>query len=115
MVRMPWNMCQNLKWTMCAVNGLLPGQDKHKLHFATAPRDLVIDTWHHPDSWPCENGECPAGKFAVGDVFFAEVCILNRMCENGAGLFQLDVGQEISCDLSEDKFLQLAKSKYLKS
>lgn len=28
-------------------------------------------------SWPCQRG-CPAGKYSVGDVFFAEVAVFRR-------------------------------------
>jgi hypothetical protein len=106
--RTPWNMCQNLRWTLCAINGLLPGQDQRKLHFATAPRDLKIETWQHPDSWPCDNGVCPDDKFAVGDVFFAEVCMLHRVCDNGAEVFSLGVGDPMTCVFSPNRFQKLA-------
>ena len=108
--RMPWNMCQNLRWTVCAVNGLLPGQDQHNIHFATPLSELSVETWEHPDSWPCEDGECPEDKFAVGDVFYAEVCMLNRMCENGDDVFSLAMGDEVTCRFSPQRFQELALS-----
>ena len=38
-----------------------------------------VRTWFHPTSWPCdEDGTRPDGKYAVGDVYFAELCILRQ-------------------------------------
>ena len=106
--RVPWSMCQNMRWTMCAINGLLPGQQGRTIHFATAPKDLGLGQWYQPDSWPCQDWGCPDGKFSVGDVFFAEVCIAHRICQNGADIFNVDAGQTMSCDIDQNAFNQLA-------
>ena len=90
------------------MRGKLPGQDGSKLHFATAPRELDIRTWRRPDSWPCdEHGTCPKGKFAVGDVFFAEVCIMDRLCKNGPSLFDLQTGESFMCDFDLTAYHEL--------
>ena len=107
--RAPWSMCQNLRWTMCAISGLLPGQPAQKqIHFATAPNALTLTQWYEPDSWPCVDGSCPEGKFAVGDVFFVEVCLISRLCRNGADLFSLAVGETMVCDFDPLGFDRLA-------
>lgn len=107
--RVPWNMCQNLRWVVCAANGKLPGQDGQTLQFAEAPNRLDLDEWEHPHSWPCDDGEC-GEQFAVGDVFFAEACILNRVCLNGDDLFELDPGVSWTCDFDANGYEQLVAS-----
>ena len=86
----------------------LPGQQGKKLHFATAPSELDMRIWQRPNSWPCdERGRCPRGKYAVGDVFFAEVCIMNRVCQNRQSLFNLKAGELFECDFNKYEFDQL--------
>lgn len=64
--------------------------------------------WQRPDSWPCnKHGQCPRGKFAVGDVFFAEVCIMNRVCQNRQALFELEAGELFECVFNTYEFEQL--------
>uniref|UniRef100_A0A7S3ADA6 Uncharacterized protein n=1 Tax=Haptolina ericina TaxID=156174 RepID=A0A7S3ADA6_9EUKA len=107
--RVPWNMCQNLQWVLCAARGELPGQSSPTIHFATAPQDLDLDTWHHPTSWPCDTDSgCPHGMFSVGDVFFAEIMLLQQVCSNGPELFQLKKGDHFKCSLDRGRYDQLA-------
>jgi len=102
-----WNMCQNLVWQLCAVQGRLPGQAGRLLHFATAPKELQLHEWEHPTSWPCENGRCPTGKYSVGDVFFAEIAVFRWICRNTATLFQVDSGVMMECDMDMSAFHHL--------
>lgn len=107
--RLPWTMCQNLRWQVCALTGKLPGQGGNQVRFATAPNELDMRVWQRPDSWPCdEHGKCPKGKFAVGDVFFAEVCLVDSLCRNGDAIFALGKGELFECDFDPDAFLKLA-------
>lgn len=104
-----WNLCQNLHWQMCAAQGRLPGQDGAKLHFATAPRGLTMAEWEHPTSWPCEGAKpCPDGKYAVGDVFFAEVAVFRTVCRNADELFRVGVGELMTCDVDVTAYHRLA-------
>jgi len=107
-----WTTCQNLEWQLCALQGKLPGQRNHKVTFASAPRDLELRWWHNPSThptWPCENGRCPNGGFTVGDVYFAELMVAYTICTNGAELFELAAGEYFSCELSRERYFDLAQ------
>ncbi len=89
-----WNMCQNLQWMTCAVQGALPGQQGNTMmHFATAPKTLRIE------EWGSQNGFKGWNSYRIKDVFYAEVCILSQICRNGAQLFQIERGEAFYCDL----------------
>lgn len=105
-----WNMCQNLAWQVCAATGKLPGQaGQGMVRFATAPNALTEAEWSHPTSWPCDGGRpCPAGKYAVGDVFFAEVAVYRYICRHAEQLFTVGVGEVMTCDVDEKAFRALA-------
>uniref|UniRef100_A0A7S3W3A8 Uncharacterized protein n=2 Tax=Emiliania huxleyi TaxID=2903 RepID=A0A7S3W3A8_EMIHU len=105
-------MCQNLQWLVCAGKGRLPGQGGRAMHFATPPSKLDTRTWITPISYPCEHGGCGVGelKYAVGDVYFAELCLLNRFCRNGGQLFAIDGPREaFECDFDEEAYLAFAE------
>ena len=104
-----WNMCQNLAWQLCAATGKLPGQRGKTLRFATAPRELTLSEWGQPTSWPCESGRCPNGKFAVGDVFYAEIAVYRAICANAGDLFSVRVGEALECDVNVAAFDRLAE------
>lgn len=93
----PWDMCQNIEWQLCAIRGKLPGQDAAKISFASAPRDLELKWWTdvntHPTYAPKPDG------YALGDVFFAELCVTFTICKNRGDLFRLDVGETFVCDM----------------
>lgn len=117
----PWSMCQNLRWTVCAVKGHLPGQDASRIHFATAPREMGTHLWVHPEAYPCGPGgkDCGVGesRYSVSDVYFVEVCLLSRLCRNGAELFKLKEAvpkgtsardaNTFQCDFDEAAFREL--------
>ena len=71
---------ENLEWQLCALTGRLPGQGPPKIAFATAPKDLHVSWWDHPNThptYPCNGNMCDPSGFTVGDVFFAEVIFLS--------------------------------------
>jgi len=45
--------------------------------------------------------------YATDDIFYLEICLFNEICENGADLFNLDVGQPFRCRFSDARFNQL--------
>ena len=105
-----WNMCQNFAWQLCAATGRLPGQDGAKLHFVTAPKAMRIEEWRRPTSWPCDNGEpCPPGKYAVGDVYFAELAVYRYICSNADELFKVGEGELIRCEVDERAYHDFAE------
>ena len=44
----------------------------------------------------------------MGDVFFAEACIVDRLCRNGEGIFDLKAGEMFECDLDRDAYHEMA-------
>ena len=99
-----WTMCQNLQWQVCAAKGKLPGQrSQGALEFATAPPSLMLFEWREPESYPCDGGKKCAGRYTVGDVFFAEACLFVRLCKNGRAVFD---GAAADCDFDEAGFAE---------
>jgi len=96
MVNRIWNMCVNLRWVLCALHGRLPGQRGKHLHFATAPKELNFGMYTDPSL--AEGTFFGDNKFAVSDVFFAEVAIIFSLCTNRGQLLQLQAGDLFECD-----------------
>ena len=96
--RAGWNMCRNLQWVSCAVQGRLPGQGSAGIRFAKPPKDLDTREFDNPSlagSWWTE----PHWQhYAVSDVFFGEVCILSTICKNSWQLFTVRRGERFDCD-----------------
>ena len=114
--RYSWDMCQNLEWQLCAATGRLPGQDEAKMNFAFAPKELEEEWFEKPTShptYPCNEWWCPDTVYTVGDVFFAEVCVLQQVCRNSDRLFAVERGETFVCDLDAVRFAALAKKMQL--
>ena len=111
----PYNMCRNLEWQVCAAKGALPSQAVNgAIMFGYEPRQLRPS---HNSSRPL--GQCrgwvPAWRpqgcafgYATDDIFYLEVCLFAQICENGAELFHLSAGEEWTCKFSESGFYTLA-------
>ena len=98
----PYTLCQNLRWLLCAVQGKLPHQKGKELHFASAPKDVDWNVWDDPargDAWWPEPHE---SSFAVSDVFFVELALLNALCKNADELFRVEVGETFVCELVKE-------------
>lgn len=112
--RVPYNICRNLEWQVCAAQGLLPGQGAPNIKFSYAPKDMDVNGLEHSlgrcAGW--HPGE-PPGKsgglfgFTNDDIYFMEICLFNQICENKQELFELVVGQEFVCDFSPTRFAEL--------
>jgi hypothetical protein len=98
-----------LVWLSCATRGRLPGQRGRELHFASAPRDLDwagyedagrTGSWWMEPHWQ---------TFAVSDVFFAEVAMLNLLCANSQDLFGVGVGDTFTCDVDPEGLPELRR------
>jgi len=50
--RVPWNMCQNLQWLLCAAHGELPGQQSNVMRFASAPKVVAVESSRSPYAVP---------------------------------------------------------------
>jgi len=108
--QIPYNLCRNAEWQLCAARGYLPGQNSKTIMFSYAPRDLEIN------GGPFPLGSCtsyaPRGcgntGYASGDIFYLEVCLYDQICKNGRGdLWALNAGDEFRCDLDWDSFSEL--------
>ena len=65
--RVPWNMCRNLEWLVCAAQGRLPAQSTGAVRFATLPGDLLAKTRH--EACVSTNGDerCHPGRLYTND------------------------------------------------
>lgn len=113
----PYNVCRNLEWQVCAAKGTLPGQarralDRGDIVFAVAPGTL------HPYGGAHPIGSCtgyhPAGcgdvGYASSDIFFLESCVYSTMCSNRDELFELQPGATWQCEIERDGFMRLRDS-----
>lgn len=111
--RMPYNICRNLEWQVCAAKGMLPGQRTPTIRFARAPRTLAPDGSTGKPLGKCHGWvppDRPTGGlygYATDDIFYLEVCLYNQICSNGDELFRLDPGDAFVCAYSADRFLEL--------
>lgn len=106
--RIPYNLCRNLEWQICAAKGMLPGQGGFGIRFATAPKRLHTrgnKPFGQCGGWT-PTGECNGG-YATDDIYFLEICLLNQLCTNNHELFDLEVGQFFVCQLDEARFWEL--------
>lgn len=117
--RVPYNQCRNLEWGVCAAKGLLPDQRRPgadhaneqpaAIVFARAPNTLRVrgdgTRLGHCSGWVPEGR--PRYGYATDDVFYLEVCTLNQICENGAELFDLNVGDPFRCQVSDERIREL--------
>jgi len=103
--RVPYNICRNLEWQVCAAKGWLPGQNSMTILFARAPSSLdpagstgkplgEMKGWVPP--------QVPEGGYgyATDDIFYLEVCMMDMICSNGFDLWTLKVGDRFVCLLS---------------
>jgi hypothetical protein len=93
--RFGWNMCRNLEWVVCAIQGHLPNQGEGKIRFATTPR-LNIENYIFAEVG-CSNEDCAHG-YSVDDIFFVEVSLISYLCKNRDEVFKLEVGDDFDCD-----------------
>ena len=98
-----WTMCQNFAWQVCAALGRLPLQGR-SLRFATAPKALTRRMVPPHQLAVRGTKSCPEGRFAVGDVFFAELAVFRAICENANELFVVERGQLTACLIDEEAY-----------
>jgi hypothetical protein len=110
----PYNICRNLEWQVCAAQGLLPGQRDNTIVFARAPSSLAPDGSTGKPLGQCrgwfDGSQLPKGGvrgYATDDIFYLEVCLFSQICLNGDKLFQLQVGEKFHCDYSHTALKEL--------
>jgi len=88
--RVPYNLCRNLEWQVCAMENKIPAQGKSAVMFATAPNSL------YPNSEARPVGRCAGWKpdipdggygYTNDDIFYLEACLFDQLCTNGADIF----------------------------
>jgi len=111
--RVPYNICRNLEWQVCAAQGKLPDQGTRKMIFAIAPSALDPSGGTGKPLAACK-GWVPPRKpegdvygYATDDIFYLEVCVLNQICSNGERIFELRAGEEFTCEYSSERFREL--------
>lgn len=112
--RLPYNMCRNLEWMVCASQGRLPGQGRAILKFSRAPSTLQPGGSSGKPLGKCcgwtPEGMHPRGGafgYATDDIFYLEVCLFAQICENGEDLFSMKVGDPFECIFSATRFSEL--------
>ena len=106
----PYNICRNLEWQVCAARGWLPGQHTDAIRFAIAPNDLrPYDNSWKPIGW-C-GGYTPEGchdrGYASSDIFYLESCVYSMMCSNREELWNLEADEDFHCQLDPAGFDQM--------
>lgn len=113
--RLPYNICRNLEWQVCAAQGRLPSQGGRTIVFAIAPGTLDPSGATGKPLGQCKGwvpGQRPAGGvygYATDDIFYLELCLLNQICRNGERIFNLRAGEEFTCDYSSARFRDLQR------
>jgi len=107
----PYNICRNLEWLYCAINGQLPGQGSRTLVFARAPRTLDYDDGNDKvlddcRGWrpPWYSRDCREDGYATDSIFFLETCLLSELCANNHELWDLDEGDDFECEFTMERF-----------
>ena len=107
--RIPYNICRNVEWQLCAARGDLPGQGGKVMRFGFAPKFLEPDGGIHPIG-QCE-GYHPAGcgniGYASSDIFYMEACLYSQVCKNRDEFWQLDATDDFVCEMDQAGFEQL--------
>jgi len=117
--QVPYNICRNLEWQLCAAKGTLPGQAGEwvadgnlragrKIRFAYAPGSLEPFGAFKPLG-ACE-GYMPKGcgnqGYASSDIFYMEACIYDQVCSNRESFWQLQPGEDWQCQMDYEGFEQ---------
>ena len=101
--RLPWSVCRNLEWQLCAATGRLPGQQSAHVIFATPPAtgSSVGAPLGQCLQAPGEGSGGAMHGWTNNDVFYLEICLFWALCEqHGDALFRLRAGEPFLCHVS---------------
>ena len=115
--RVPYNICRNMEWQVCAMKGEVPSQGSNAVLLATEPNSLDpkpgsrrplgrCSGWRPPDGSP----DTPTGGFGYtnDDIYYIETCLFDQLCTNGADIFRnRQNDQPFHCEFSHERFLEL--------
>ena len=107
--RVPYNLCRNLEWVLCAVRGALPSQPDRSVRFANAPVSLEVEPLDTRRKSGCREPTTRKRGYSLPDIFHLEVCILHHVCTDGELLFRLGVGEPFVCAFSQSRFEELTR------
>ena len=89
--RVPYNLCRNLEWQVCAARNQIPAQGESAVMFATSPNSLDLDGARSVGKcagWRPEAGSIDGGYgYANADIFYLESCLFGQICDNGPEIF----------------------------
>jgi hypothetical protein len=90
--RVPYNLCRNLEWQVCAARNQIPAQGQSAVMFATAPRSLDPDGARSVGKcagWRPDASYMPDGGYGYAneDIFYLEACLFDQICDNGPDIF----------------------------
>lgn len=105
-----YNVCRNYEWQLCAVQGLLPGQQGvNTIKFAFSPGALQPHgDWNSLGS--CSGWHprgCGDDGYASSDIFYLEACMFAVICSNGREVFRLNEMESWNCQLSHEGIAKL--------
>jgi len=106
----PYNICRNFEWQMCAAKGFLWKQASKRIVFAHAPKNVWMDGW--PPFDQChgytDTGGCDRWtEFANDDIYPLEVCLFSQVCKNHEELFSIEAGEAFECEMDVPGFRNL--------
>lgn len=100
--RYGWNMCQNVRWMLCALTGRLHGQEGGRaIHFATRPKSIEVA--------PLNGYGYREGRYSVANVYYIEICLLAEFCTNTWKLFSVEDGEPFECELDRGAYERYAE------
>lgn len=106
-----WNMCRNLEWISCALQGELPNQNGGKVRFATGVNQGVEEYLFRDDKCDDDNDAC-LSEIEMEDIYFAEIALISYMCKNGKDLFKIKYAKDFDCDFDHDAISRLADASF---
>merc|ERR1719361_2929033 len=91
-----WSPCRNLRWVMCAAQGYLPGQRRHRrgggyITSPTSDRNQLVHNQFTVETWQTA---------AFVGVTVHEFCLLDRVCSNADELWTLKSHATWRCDFN---------------
>lgn len=110
--RVPYNICRNLEWQVCAAQSRLPGQGSDgTIIFSRAPNQVDPSPTSNKPFGMCRGWRSPeamrhgcAKGFATDDIYFLEVCTFYKICSNGDELFSLRQNERWRCRFDSTGF-----------
>lgn len=103
-----YNSCRNLEWQMCAAMVKLPGQRTPTVIFSLPPNSLDAEGGRPLGRCGGYSPEgCGRHAYSNDDIFFLEVCMYSKICQNNDELFRVGAERPFRCQVSDSGFREL--------